>query len=524
MFCHFMTNFLPCGNRPTNGDQRRARFFTDRLTRNAAARKTHLSSPLSSAAKILTLAGLVVGVVTSSVAETEASGWVLPEPIVSYWAGPMPITDHDAKQMSEGNWNVVPVTLRGMPANGDAAAYVVAQLDILNKYNIKGLLSVPLKLDTPEGRLEADAMIDAVKQHPAMYGFNIRDEPGVGMFPELKQMREYILARDPSQLVFVNLYPVTAGEDQLEIKGNQLEAYETYLNTYIKELKPQILSYDHYHFGANGDDGTKFFLNLALIRQKALEVNLPFMAIVQACSWTVNLRIPTGEELSWLTYVVLAYGGQGIAHYVYAYPGHDGGMAYLAATTGTEGDGTVVIGKPTPLYYYASRLNREFVAIAKELRPLHSLGVYHAGNIPEGTAALPASAPFRFEPPVTAKDFSPAKSPALTSTEEAQRFAEGGAHGARVEGFLLGYFGSGDKPTHVLLVNLDYRTLSGIGHDRIDEFSKGRQFGSVARRALVGPGNLEVFDSTSGKWTALASDRMQIDLPPGSGVLVRLAP
>ena len=43
-------------------------------------------------------------------------------------------------------------------------------------------------------------------------------------------------------------------------------------------------------------------------------------------------------------------------------------------------------------------------------------------------------------------------------------------------------------PTHALVVNLDYRTYSGLGQPRRDEFAK------PVRRALVGPGPLDAFD------------------------------
>ncbi len=81
--------------------------------------------------------------------------------------------------------------------------------------------------------------------------------------------------------------------------------------------------------------------------------------------------------------------------------------------------------------------HREFVAIASELAPLESLAIYHTGAAPPGTELLPADAPFRFDPPVPPTAYNPPE---------------------RVRGFLLGYFGVERKPSHVLAVNLDYKT------------------------------------------------------------------
>ena len=100
------------------------------------------------------------------------------------------------------------------------------------------------------------------------------------------------------------------------------------------------------------------------------------MNIVQACTWTPAFRIPVPAEERYLTYTTLAYGGQGISHFVY--------------TTSREFSGGIALpnGKTTQLYEPLKTYNREFVAIAKELQPLTSLAVYHTGMLPMGTVAL----------------------------------------------------------------------------------------------------------------------------------------
>lgn len=445
------------------------------------------------------------------------TNWQIGEPIVSYWAGPMPLTSEDVKQMADGGWNLVPVTLRGISPEGDHGAYIVSQLDLLQKYGIRGLLclNVDFRVDGEKERL--GKIISAVQGHPAFYGYNIRDEPGVDMLAALIEQKEFIAERDPRHLVYINLYPIGASSEQLGVGGRALPAYMEYVRRFLKEFRPAILSYDHYHFGSRGD-GMKFFLNMALIRQSALSAGLPWMVIVQACSWNAIMRIPTGEELRWLFYTSLAYGALGIAHYVYGYPGHDGGMIYPRGATGTDATGTIEGGPPTPLYFYARELNREFVVIAKELRSLKSLDAFHVGHIPEGTKELPAHAPFRLDPPVPKKVF---ESIVVDEQEEAALFAEGGWHGPPLEGFLIGYFGKSEKPSHALLVNLDYRTYSGVGQARRNEFYNEMEFAHTTRRALVGPGQLEVFDVFSGQWRPVGSNRFEINIVPGGGILVR---
>jgi hypothetical protein len=186
------------------------------------------------------------------------------------------------------------------------------------------------------------------------------------------------------------------------------------------------------------------------------------------------MRVPTGDEMRYLVYTTLAYGAQGISYYVYCCPGHTGGIALA--------DGT-----PTPIYHALKPLNREFVAIAKGLQPLQSLGVYHAGMTPPGTEALAQDAAFRLDPPVPTMPYKRLEP---------------------VKGMLLGLFGPPGKghepgqPTHVLAVNLDY------------------QAGAVT--ALLGPGDLETFDPGSGAWSATGATRIELRLPPGGGRLLRL--
>jgi hypothetical protein len=69
---------------------------------------------------------------------------------------------------------------------------------------------------------------------------------------------------------------------------------------------------------------------------------------------------------------------------------------------------------------------------------------------------------------------------------------------------LLGYFGkTGDtKPTHVLVVNLDYKNLTST--------------------TLVGPGPMEIFDAVSGKWRSSGGSRVKLSIHPGGGSLLRI--
>jgi hypothetical protein len=404
---------------------------------------------------------IVISILTCLVSSVKAEPakklWQIGEPIVTYWAGPS-MTDAVAKQMAEGNWNLVWCR--------------EGELDIAHKYGLRALLHDPLlnptNLDLPDEKAKLDALIQRVRNHPAMYSYYIIDEPSASAFPELGRLAAYLRECDPLHNSYINLFPIYADNQQLGITGEPIPAYQEHLRQFVEIIKPTLISYDHYHFSVSGD-GSQYFLNLAMIRQTALDAGVPFMNIVQACSWTPSMRIPNGDELRWLVYTSLAYGAQGISYYVYSHPNHEGAMA--------TADGT-----PTPLYHVAKDLNREFALIASQLQSLQSLGAYHVGMLPPGTSSLPDDATFTLEPPLRAMDYTPPQP---------------------VKGMLLGYFGKTDSPSHVLVVNLDYK--------------------QNVTRTLLGPGQLDVFDTATGKWSTVGSNRVEMSIQPGGGLLVRVA-
>lgn len=412
-------------------------------------------------ARVLALASLSVSLVTTLAA---GGAWKVGQPIVTYWAGP-PMTDATATQMREGGFNLVWCGEKELD---------VAQRHGLRAQLTDGLLS-PAVLEQPAERTKLDALIARVRNHPALYAYFLTDEPNTTNFAGLGRLVAYLRERDPAHLAYINLFPTYANNEQLGTKGETVPAYVEHLRQFVDVVKPALISYDHYQFSVQGDND-QYFLNLALIRNKSLASGLPFLNIVQACTWTPSMRVPTGDEMRFLVYTTLAYGAQGLSYYVYSCAGHTGGLA-------------TADGQPTPLYHAIAPLNREFAACATQLQPLKSLGAFHVGMLPPGVEAAPADLPFRLDPP-------PASRPYVKREP--------------VGGFLLGCFGpekSGGvvaRTTHVVLVNLDYRADARVG--------------------LRGPRALERFDPASGTWRRLGRGRVELDLPRGGGTLVRVRP
>jgi hypothetical protein len=416
---------------------------------------------------IICICLLLSGTQSASGAITmSASKWEIGTPIVTYWAGPgntMPLDDQAAAQLRAGGWNL-------------AWTKKPEDLDLYHRYGLRVMLEIgtPNIADPAEAKA-LHAVIDRVSTHPALYSYHLTDEPGAGAFPKLGKLVSYLRERDPAHLAYINLLPTYASEAQLGVSDNKSERakvgiptdfagvktdeeivrrYREHLRQFVEIVRPDLISYDHYHFLKNSD-GKQYFLNLALIREAAQEAEVPFLNIIQTCdSPSEGWRGPGQHEVRWLMYTSLAYGAHGICHFRY-----DIGLWEKP-------------GVPLPLYWSLCETNREFLAIAEELQPLKSLGAYHCRTLPVGGKPLPPDSVFVPEP----------------ASQEV----------------LLGYFGwTADKPTHAVVVNLDYR--------------------KAITTTLAGPGPMEVFHAPTKSWQSESHrSSIKLNLPPGGGVLVRM--
>lgn len=395
--------------------------------------------------------GLIDDFKIEGVVSPPALEWTLGKPIATYYAD-RGLTDAMASQMAEGGWNLV-------------WASSVAQLNMAQTHGLRAMWTGPLD----------DATVSTIRKHPALYAYFVIDEPSADKFPELADTVSRLRELDPSHVAYINLLACNVPPDPWMGTSDYLE----YLDQYMSIVQPSLLSYDHYFLLATGEDKPYYFENLAIISHTAKQAGIPFMNIVQACSWAAYVRSPTGNELRYLYYTSLAYGAQGISDYVYSYPNHTGGMALEDGTT-------------TELYDTAKAINPEFAAIAQELQSLHHIGAYHLGDLPWGYGTTDGSSPMRLP------DDSPfTLSPDIPDTVYVEN--------QPVRGAVLGFWGSDlglDDATFALVVNLDY---SNVLNTRVN-----------------GPGDLSVFDPASGMWIAQGNPWADLCLLPGGGVLVGL--
>ncbi len=415
------------------------------------------------------------------------------EPIVTYYGGPghaggPELTDFFTQQMKEAGFNLVIARHPHAYGLNELEAAQRAELRIMHNwpYYYDGLLNDPARLDDPDEIEQIQNLISFLKDIPGMHAYYLKDERSAVDFPNLGRIAEYIREIDDTKILYANLFPTYASNEQLGTTGDTETAYREHLQLFIEHVNPDILSYDHYHFKADGTDGDQYFLNLALVREAAIGAGIPFMKVVQACiwdeGWGVRERVPNEHELRWLAYTILAYGSQGISYFVYYSENY---RDTLEEEHGLFGDDAGQLinrdGSPTSLYYAVQDINPQFFAIASQLQRRRSLGAYHVGEIPWGASELPTDPPFYLD------------------------FSAGGTSDMPDTGMLLGYFGNPanpDDPTHVLVVNLDYE--------------------NEITTEIVGPAPLAEFDTGSGEWTPVGDSSQIVTLPPGGGKLFAL--
>lgn len=417
---------------------------------------------------------LVAAIAIAAVAadSTNGAGWTQKQFIVTFWCPP-PATDEALAAVAAEGYN-----LTWTPVEG---------LDVAAKHKLRAMLTsdllTPATLDDPDKRARLDALINKVKTHPAMEAYFITDEPGAGAFPALGRLVAFLRERDPAHLAYINLFPTYATEAQLGVSADAAErakvgiplnfagvgagdrtvlAYREHLRKFIETVKPDLISYDHYHFLKDGKDGAQYFLNLALIREAALQAGKPFLNIIQADTIEKAWRLPNPQETRFLVFTTMAYGGRGISYFTYWGPEAYGGL-YRD-------------GKASPMVKEVAAINAEIARIGPALMELDSMGVYHTAPLPYGTQAVPADSPVQ-----------------VTGPGE----------------FVIGLFGNKGKTTALMVVNRSY----------------GREAEAVLKVTLAGD-RLQELDRRTGNWidgAAPGADRqVKVKLMPGDGRLFRV--
>ena len=410
----------------------------------------------------------------SLAAQVLCAAWDPGEPVTTYWGGPgfpgaMKLSDAWLEQLKEGGFNTVWAT-------------TVAELDLAAKHGMRVIykpagLYGGVKLDDPAEREKLAAIIGKVKNHPALYVYELSDEPSAKWFAGIARIKEFMHRLDPNHAAWVNLLPIYANNKQLGIDGDIIAAYWEHVRLFGEVFRPEFITYDHYQF--NWDhDGPEYLRNLGIVRHCAASRGIPFFNGVQSCSFAPpkNLASPPApraegpDGLRFLVYTTAAHGAHGIYYFVYCLKGFDNSIVTTEGKTGEN-------------YEALKTLNREFIALSRELRPLKFVGAYLQGVIGPGTTPWCEQALLTITPETPRRALKP--------------------DGLYTDTTLVSRFDAPDGRTRLMVVNLDYTKERTIH--------------------VTAPTRLERFDALSGVWSPVGSAETDLALPKGGGVLLRFA-
>lgn len=281
---------------------------------------------------------------------------------IGYWVGPQTSENlrERYREIAEANSTLV-IGSHGMD--------IAKQLELCRAFGLKAIV------DAAGLSLPAD---------DACWGFALMDEPSAAQFPDLARRAEEVRARRPGKFGYINLFPNYASPAQLGTA-----TYEEHVERFVREVKPEVLSMDHYPLMRPGADGRGAYLdNLATMRAHSLNAGIPFWNFFYSMPFNDRLD-PTEAQIRWQIFASIAYGAKGVLYFCYWTPGKGAGGA------GEFPKGGALItaeGLKTRHYDEARRINAELKNLGPTLMNLTSVRVLRCRtdtDVRETLAGLP---------------------------------------------------------------------------------------------------------------------------------------
>lgn len=208
---------------------------------------------------------------------------------------------------------------------------------------------------------------------------HVRDEPWAGLtvgFPKdsvTDHMDTYSAFATRTNkfanlMGYTNLLPyynnLTGNEDNDAL-------YQAYLDKYIADFAPKMISYDYYPFPSFGEDDYKrYYRNLRIVRDTAKANDMPFWTYIQVGAAEKGFYVGTEAEMRWNVNTSLAYGAKGIQYYTLIQT-YGTAKWYKEDQPGVfnfNNAGVIAAnGRPTQYYPYVKRINQQIMAVDEVL-------------------------------------------------------------------------------------------------------------------------------------------------------------
>ncbi len=279
----------------------------------------------------------------------------------------------------------------------DSPKDIKAQLDLADKHGLQALIRDPRfnATDKLGWQEEALAAVKDYGDHPATYGFYVRDEPVRGEFEREGQMVALLKNERPDKVAFVN---------GLGWGSRGADCFMEYVEDYARIIKPEFLCFDSYPMSLIPEDADtsefykadcgiewpelnayyrdRYFETWETYRLVGWKYGLQISGIILSTphhhsSW--NFGPVTEGTIRLEAFTALAYGACAIQYFTLLNHPYD---------TDIMDDGIITQeGHPSVRYNFVQNVNRDIVKLGPIVKELTCTQVFHHGPLTSSCTA-----------------------------------------------------------------------------------------------------------------------------------------
>ena len=188
-------------------------------------------------------------------------------------------------------------------------------------------LKLLVRMDSLTNEEQCVSVALALKDHPALAMYFIKDEPGRGWFPKLGRIFERMNAADPKHAPYANLFGSLAADVRFPrwCYGGDSNEYSEYVRDFLDAVPVRFLSFDQYPIVFDSDASNRackvvqtWYESLEVCRAECKARKLPLYAFARSSGNSKGTRpVPQLRYLMLQNNVNLAYGAQMLQYFVY---------------------------------------------------------------------------------------------------------------------------------------------------------------------------------------------------------------
>jgi hypothetical protein len=286
---------------------------------------------------------------------------------ITYYWGPQGqdlCNEEYIKKIAECGFTSIPIESWDPTVNKTALGY-------LRKYGLTCSALSDYRIQNALALSDQNAIDNYIKEVTAEYkdyldvikGWLLRDEPSASDFPALARVVDAFHRIDPDRTTMINLFPTYASDKQLGTNG-----YQEHLDKFISTVKPDYISYDHYHFQKT-TVRKGFFENIEIVRDTAIANEIDPMIIILLTEHMSYADL-TKYQIEWEVNMCLTYGMKRISYFTYWLSQDLLDQGWSDACMDTT-------GKIYPHYYDVQEINKWLLPLGNELFDKNSTAVFH---------------------------------------------------------------------------------------------------------------------------------------------------